>query len=150
MLRSLILSVITLLTTSFAASAQSSPSQESQAGSPQKHRIVMQLSGNDTLLWKGLMNNLKNLKAGWGDNVEIEVVTHGPGIQMLMKANTTQQEKIAHFKKMGVVFVVCENTMREKNVTKDQLIPEAGTVKMGVGEVVMKQEQGWSYIKVGF
>lgn len=150
MLRSLILTVITLLTISFAASAQSSPSQESQAGLAQKHRIVMQLSGNDTLLWKGLMNNLKNLKAGWGDNVEIEVVTHGPGIQMLMKANTTQQEKIAQFKKMGVVFVVCENTMREKNVTKDQLIPEAGTVKMGVGEVVLKQEQGWSYIKVGF
>ena len=27
-----------------------------------KHRVVIQLSSNDTLAWKGLMNNLKNLK----------------------------------------------------------------------------------------
>lgn len=150
MLRSFIVSAFALLVLSAGASAQSGNSNSTSTTPPGKHRIVMQLSGNDTLLWKGLMNNLKNLKAGWGDNVEIEVVTHGPGIQLLMTANTTQQEKIAHFKKMGVNFVVCENTMREKNVTREMLIPEAGTVKMGVGEVVMKQEQGWSYIKVGF
>lgn len=149
MLRSFILSVSLLLVLT-TANAQSGSSGSNASAAPAKHRIVMQLSGNDTLLWKGLMNNLKNLKAGWGNDVEIEVVTHGPGIQMLMKANTTQQEKIAQFKKMGVNFVVCENTMREKQVTHDMLIPEAGTVKMGVGEVVMKQEQGWSYIKVGF
>lgn len=149
MLRSFLVSA-TLLFVLTTASAQSGSSDSKSITPSAKHRIVMQLSGNDTLLWKGLMNNLKNLKAGWGDDVEIEVVAHGPGIQMLMKANTTQQEKIAHFKKMGVNFVVCENTMREKQVTRDMLIPEAGTVKMGVGEVVMKQEQGWSYIKVGF
>lgn len=30
-----------------------------------KHKVVIQMSSNDTLVWKGLMNNLKNLKAGW-------------------------------------------------------------------------------------
>lgn len=115
-----------------------------------KHRIVMQVSSNDTLVWKGLMNNLKNLKAGWGDSVQIEVVTHGSGIEMLMTAKTTQQKKIAEFKAMGVVFVGCENTLKEKNIPREALITEAGTVKMGVGEIVMKQEQGWSYIKAGF
>jgi len=116
----------------------------------QMHRIIMQLSSNDTLVWKGLMNNLKHLKAGWGDSVQIEVVTHGPGIEMLMTAKTTQQKKIAEFKAMGIVFVGCENTLKEKNIPKEALIPEAGTVRMGVGEIIMKQEQGWSYIKVGF
>lgn len=115
-----------------------------------QHRIIMQLSSSDTLVWKGLMNNLKHLKSGWGDSLQIEVVAHGPGIEMLMQGKTTQQKKIAEFKQMGVVFVACENTMKEKNIAKEAIIPEAGFVRMGIGEIVMKQEQGWSYIKAGF
>lgn len=125
-------------------------SAEAQTNLPNKHRIVMQLSSSDTLVWKGLMNNLKHLKAGWGDSVQIEVVAHGPGIEMLMNNKTTQQEKIASFTKAGIVFMACENTMKEKNIAKENIIPESIFVAMGIGEIVRKQEQGWSYIKVGF
>lgn len=115
-----------------------------------QHRIVMQLSSNDTLVWKGLMNNLKHLKAGWGDSVLIEVVAHGPGLDFLTKGKTTQQEKISHFKKMGIIFIACENTMIERKIPKESIIAEAAFVRMGIGEIVRKQEQGWSYIKAGF
>lgn len=115
-----------------------------------KHRIVFQLSSNDTLVWKGLMKNLTHLKDAWGSTVQIEVVAHGFGIEMLVAAKTTQQKKITEFKNMGIVFVGCENTMKDRNITKEALISEAGTVPMGIGEIVMKQEQGWSYIKSGF
>jgi len=115
-----------------------------------KHFVVIQLTSNDTLAWKGLMNNLKSLKAGWGDNVQIEVVAHSAGIEMLMISKTTQQQKIADFKKLGIVFVGCENTLRERKIAKDAIIAEAGFVPMGVGEIIMKQEQGWSYLKAGF
>ena len=115
-----------------------------------QHRIVMQLSSNDTLVWKGLMNNLKHLKAGWGDSVLIEVVAHGPGLDFLTKGKTTQQEKINHFKKMGIMFIACENTMMERKISKESIIAEAAFVRMGIGEIVRKQEQGWSYIKAGF
>jgi intracellular sulfur oxidation DsrE/DsrF family protein len=30
------------------------------------------------------------------------------------------------------------------------LLPSAGTVPAAILEIVMKQEQGWSYIKAGF
>lgn len=115
-----------------------------------KHRVVIQLSSNDTLVWKGLMNNIKHLGEGWGNTVTIEVVAHGMGVEMLMQNKTTQQKKIEEFIKAGVVFVACENTMREKNIAKELIIPAAGTVPMGIGEIIVKQEQGWSYIKVGF
>lgn len=115
-----------------------------------QHRIVMQLSSNDTLVWKGLMNNLKHLKAGWGDSVLIEVVAHGPGLDFLTKGKTTQQEKINHFKQLGIMFIACENTMMERKISKESIIAEAAFVRMGIGEIVRKQEQGWSYIKAGF
>lgn len=115
-----------------------------------QHRVVIQLTSNDTLVWKGLMNNIKNMKTGWGDSVTIEVVAHGNGIDFLTKDKTTQLESIANFKSKGVVFVACENTIRERKIPKENIISEAGFVKMGIGEVILKQEQGWSYIKAGF
>lgn len=125
--------------------------QAQPAGNPvRQHRVVMQLSSNDTLAWKGLMNNLKNLKAGWGDSVEVEVVAHGPGVDLFRADKTTQLEKIRQFRSMGIVFVVCENTLKERNIPRETIIPEAGSVKMGIGEIILKQEAGWTYIKTGF
>lgn len=115
-----------------------------------QHRIIMQLSSNDTLVWKGLMNNLRNLKAGWGDSVAIEVVVHGPGLDLLTRNKTTQQGQITQFKKAGISFQACENSMLERKVPKEAMIAEAGYVKMAMAEIVRKQEEGWSYIKIGF
>jgi intracellular sulfur oxidation DsrE/DsrF family protein len=126
------------------------PAQTNSNGTQGLHRVVMQLTSNDTLAWKGLMNNIKNLKSEWDDSVVIEVVAHGPGIELLVTDKTTQQEKIAYFKTKGVLFMACENTMRERKIAKAAIISEAGFVKTGVGEVILKQEQGWSYLKAGF
>jgi len=118
--------------------------------SPAKHRVVIQLSSPDSLAWKGLMKNLEHLKEGWGDSVQIEVVVHAAGIDMLVTAKTTVRKDIAAFTQKGVVFVACENTLRGRNIPKTAIIPEAGFVPMGVGELILKQEQGWSYLKAGF
>lgn len=137
--------ILFLLGLLFFANANAQVTEKTNA----THHLVMQLTSNDTTVWKGLMKNLKNLKEGWGDSLEIEVVTHGPGIDLLTSTKTPHQQKVADFKKMGVRFVVCENTMKERKVTKDMIISEAEFVKMGIGEIILKQEQGWSYIKVG-
>jgi hypothetical protein len=115
-----------------------------------KHKIVMQLASNDTMTWKGLMNNLRNLKEGWGDSLLLEVVAHGPGIELLMQQKTTQLENIRKMKAKGIIFYACENTMKEKKISPESIIPEAVFVKMGIGHVVLRQEAGWSYIKAGF
>jgi uncharacterized protein len=121
-----------------------------QAQKMPKHKIVMQLSSADTLNWKGLMNNLRNLKEGWGDSLLIEVVAHGPGIELLMQQKTTQLENIRKMKAKGIIFYACENTMKEKKISPESIIAEAAYVKMGIGHIVLRQEAGWSYIKAGF
>ncbi|WP_291097383.1 MULTISPECIES: DsrE family protein [unclassified Flavobacterium] len=113
------------------------------------HRVVFQMNSNDPESQKALMNNLQNLKKAWGANVEIEVVTFGPGIELVMTEKSAAAEGIAEMIKNGVIFVACENTMAKKNITKEELIENVGTVPSGVAEVIIKQEQGWSYIKGG-
>lgn len=114
------------------------------------HRLVIQVTSGDTLVWKGLINNLKHLQAGWGDSAQILVVAHGPGIDLLRKEQTTQQNQITNFNKLGIQFLACENTMAERKITKESIVKESGFVKMGIGEIVRLQEAGWSYIKAGF
>ena len=121
-----------------------------KTGALVKHHVVIEVTSADSLVWKGVMNNVKHLKEKWGNNVQIEVVSHGPGIGMLVTAKTTEQKKIAELKKMGVGFLACENTMRAKKFSKELIIPEAGFVPSGVVEIVTKQEEGWSYLKAGF
>lgn len=114
-----------------------------------KHRIIMQLTSNDINVHKGLTKQLNNLKNGWGDSVEIEVVCHGPGIDFITTEKSGFKEEINQLLKRGIVFVACENTMREKQIPKELIMKGMQFVQMGIGEIVVKQEQGWSYIKAG-
>lgn len=115
-----------------------------------KHHLVIQLTSADTQVHKGLMKQLNNLTTGFGDKIEIEVVCHGPGIFMLHNDRSIVSTKISKMKSKGVVFVACENTMIAKNIEKEDLLDNLEFVKMGIGEIIFKQEQGWSYVKAGF
>jgi len=115
-----------------------------------KHRIVMQLTSPDTVVYTGLLKQIKNLLEGYGASVEIEVVCHGPGINLLHADKSTFADKLQQFTDKGIRFIACENTMKEKNIPKEKILPMASFVLMGIGEIIEKQEQGWSYIKAGF
>lgn len=113
------------------------------------HKVVFQFVSGDTLSQQSLVNNLKNLREGW-PKAEVEVVFHGNGIFMVMGEKTKHTKQLQEFvEKQNIKMVVCENTMRQKKVEKSQLLPFVGTVPMGIGEIIKKQEQGWSYIKAG-
>jgi intracellular sulfur oxidation DsrE/DsrF family protein len=114
-----------------------------------QHRVVIQLSSEDTLVHKSLMKQLSNILTAAPDT-KIEVVCHEPGINILTIYKTIIQDKIRQMKKMGVVFLACENTLKERNIAKENIIPEAGFVPSALVEIITKQEAGWSYIKSGF
>jgi uncharacterized protein len=113
------------------------------------HKIVFHLSSDDTLVHKGLMKQLNNVLIAAPGSI-IEVICHGPGLTMLLRENTLVLDKIQLFKTKGVAFQACENTLREKNISKEKIINEAGFVPSALIAIVIRQEEGWSYIKAGF
>lgn len=123
--------------------------QFSFAQSSAGHKIIFQLSINDTLAHKALMKQLGNILSVSPDT-KIEIVCHGPGLEMLQKEKSIVAEKVASFASKGVDFRACEFSMKERKVTKEQIIPSAGFIEAGIIEIVSKQEKGWSYIKSGF
>ena len=110
------------------------------------HRIVYDMVVADTAQHAGLMRQLNNVKRGWPD-AQIEVVVHGKALDMLVTGQSTQVKAIRELQAKGVVFAACENTMRAHQVVKAQLLPGVITVPMGVGEIILKQEEGWGYIR---
>lgn len=113
------------------------------------HRIVMQLVSGDTLVHKGLMRQLRNMKEASPD-MELEVVCHGPGMDMLMSDRSIVADKVKDFSEKGIVFLACENTIKERKLDRTLVLPSAGFVQAGIIHIVEKQEDGWSYIKAGF
>ena len=114
------------------------------------HKIVFQFTNaNDTIQQKAFANQLNNLTAHW-PKAKYEVVVYNMGLEFLMPTKSKHIPTIKVLHEKGVRFVVCENTMKNRKITKDQLIPEVEYVPAGIAEIVEKQEQGWSYIKGGF
>jgi intracellular sulfur oxidation DsrE/DsrF family protein len=111
------------------------------------HKVVVQLNTSDTLVWHGALKNISNLQTALGANTQIELVAHGSGISILIDGKTTQKAKIAELAATGVLFKACENTIRERKIDRNTLLPQSGTVPSGVAEVVLKQEAGWAYLK---
>jgi intracellular sulfur oxidation DsrE/DsrF family protein len=80
---------------------------------------------------------------------QIEVVCHGPGLDMLLSDRTIVEEKIKSLHDRGVIFNACEFSIKERKLEKSKIIMIAGFVPAGIIEIVSKQEQGWNYIKAG-
>lgn len=114
-----------------------------------QHRIVFHLATADTLAYRALTKQLSNVLAYW-PTASLEVVVHNKGIGFMRRDQSVFEPEIQALKNKGVVFAVCENTMKQQKLTKDQILPQAIYVPVGLAELVIRQEEGWSYIKAGF
>ncbi len=112
-----------------------------------KQRVIFQVSDNDPRKWNLALNNVKNVQDDLGKgNVEIELVAYGPGLPML-KLESEVSNRIADAVANGVNIVACENTMFNTKVKREDMLPNLSYVKAGVVELMVKQQQGYSYIR---
>ncbi len=112
------------------------------------HKIVFQMTSNDTLSHKALMKQLGNLLT-LSPGSQLEVVCHGPGLNMLVERSSVVSKKVSDYSAKGVVFMACQFSMNERKVVPEDLHVKAQIIPGGIIEIVEKQEQGWSYIKAG-
>jgi uncharacterized protein len=133
-----------ILTTGFNLYSQSN----TESNQKPEHRIIFQLTTGDTTAHKQLMKQFSNMLSV-SPTTQIEVVCHGPGLDMLVNDKTIVGDKIKQFAAKGIKFNACEFSMKERKVEKTAIHESAGYVKAGIIEIVSKQEQGWSYIKAG-
>src|SRR5215831_4819220 len=115
-----------------------------------EHKIVLQLSDDDPkkqALVISVANNL--LKAYDPDKVVIEVVTFGPGIDLLRSENGNRK-RVESLIAQGVRFDVCLNTVdtltRETGKRPD-IIRAATPVQVGVAQILRLTENGYTLVR---
>ncbi len=99
---------------------------------------------------KGLRNMRNHLDVD--PAAKLTAVTHAEGVDMLMEgakaANGTEYAPlVGALKARGVTFEICEITLKNRNLKKEQFIQEAEFTPSGVVRVAKLQKQGAAYIK---
>jgi len=112
-----------------------------------KAKIVVQVSESDPAKWNLVLNNAANLQKDVGkDNIEVEIVAFGPGINML-KADSEVGNRVQEAAEAGVAVMACQNTMRKQKLNKEDMLTTVGYVPSGVVEIMRKQQQGYAYLR---
>lgn len=111
-----------------------------------KERVIVQISTPEQRTWNQALNYVENLQDLYGkDNVEIEIVALGWGIGML-KFDSPLATRVAAALKRGANLYACEVTMGRQKLTKQDMLPDIGYVRAGLGQIIKRQKEGWSYI----
>jgi len=115
-----------------------------------EHRIVLQLSDNDTRKQALVISIAYNLlKLYDPDKVAIEVVAFGPGIDLLRTGNDNRK-LIESLVAQGVRFDVCLNTVdtiERETGKRPEIIPAAMPVQVGVGQILSLTENGYTLVR---
>lgn len=118
------------------------------AATPDRARIVLQVSDDDPKKWNLALNNARNAQQDLGGpkNVDIEIVAYGPGINML-KMDAVTANRVSDAIKTGISIVACENTMGAQKIEKSEMNPSISYVPAGVIQLMRRQQQGWAYVR---
>ena len=112
-----------------------------------KQGVIIQVSDNDPAKWNLALNNAKNVQHDLGkNNVQIEIVAYGPGINMLKK-DSDVGPRLDEATMDGVTISACQNTMKAQKLTEKDMHSSVAYVPAGVVEIIKKEKAGWAYIR---
>jgi len=113
-----------------------------------EHKVIIQLSSNDLLVQKATIGQLNNILNAF-NAIQIEVVMNGPGINLILK-DSAMTNVLEQLNEKGIHFLVCQNTLNQKNLDSNALLSFAGIIPSSIAHLIVRQSEGWSYIKAGF
>jgi intracellular sulfur oxidation DsrE/DsrF family protein len=116
-------------------------------------KVVYHIDNAEMQATKGLRNVRNHLDVA--PDTKIIVVTHAEGIDFLMEGakdkknpNIDYASLVSALKARGVKFEVCEITLRNRNIKKDQFIMDAEFTPSGVVRIAQLQaREKYAYIK---
>jgi uncharacterized protein len=133
-----------LVSGSFAADAKS-------------HRVSIQVDQNDPQVMNLALNNASNVIEYYrakNEDVDVDIVTYGPGLHMLRDDTSPVKDRIKRLKELTfpgkIQFSACNNTkqgMEKAEGKAVSIISDATLVPSGVVHLMELQEQGWSYVR---
>jgi intracellular sulfur oxidation DsrE/DsrF family protein len=127
------------------------------AADAKSHRVSIQVDQNDPQVMNLALNNATNVIEYYrakNEDVDVDIVTYGPGLHMLRADTSPVQDRIKRLKDLAfpgkIQFSACNNTkqgMEKAEGHAISVLPDATIVPSGVVRLMELQEQGWSYVR---
>ena len=138
-----------------AQSRQSTASPAAPGKDKMVHRLILQVNTNEPAVMNLALNNAANAEQHYksiGEKVQIEIVTFGPGLNMLRDDTSPVKDRIKSLAETSrsISFAACDNTRANMSRAEQKEIPlisQVTVVSSGVVRVMELQEQGWSYVR---
>jgi len=151
MFKNTLLKIMTLVAgLAISMAAFSAPADSPLPETFADHKIVLQISdyhpGKQTLVLNVAGNLLKHYA---GQEVDIEIVSFGPGARLMFDSNVNST-RIQTLMDAGVRFSVCGNTIANmaKKLGHEPKIREGVTrVKAGAARILQLNKAGWQILK---
>jgi len=136
-----------LIATATVARAQQPPLQDKPFA---EHKIVLQLSDNDPRKQGLVLSVTSNLMKHYDpDKVAIEIVTFGPGIDLLRPENPNRKV-VESLVAQGARFDLCINTVdtvERESGKRPEFIAAATPVQVGVAQILFLTENGYTLVR---
>lgn len=112
--------------------------------------VVYHLDDTSSQALKALRNIRNHLDVD--PSAKITVVAHAFGVDFLIagmkdRSDNSFEGPVAALASRGVKFEICEITLKNRNLNRDQFLQEASFTPSGVVRLAKLQQQGFAYIK---
>lgn len=128
-------------------SATASGFHGAEAAPHHTYHAIFQLDNGSDHIIKKTLNNIENLlhDPRLEGHIKIELIANSKGVNAYTK-NNGFKKKLEHLRSEGVILAQCSNTLRELHIARSELYPFVSIVPSGVGEIALRETQGWAYI----
>ncbi len=137
-----------------AQSMQLAPAQSAENHS---WRVVLHVTTADPYRLKTVLDEAEGLLRQHTVNnhkVAVEVLANGRGLDLLRVGTSPFAERIRELQNRydeTLTFKACQNAINRLKLEKNidvTLLPEAEVVPTAIGEVILRQRQGWAYVQI--
>lgn len=112
------------------------------------YNSIFQLDTNDSNIIKKTFRNIENalndprLKG----KLHVELVMFSGGTDVNLKSSG-YEEDLKRLIAKGVTVAQCNNSLREKNLNRNDIYDFLAVVPSGAGEIILRESEGWAVVK---
>lgn len=113
-----------------------------------EYRAIFQLDTNNPEIIKKTFRNIRNVLKDERliGKLKIELVTFSGGTDVML-INSPYREDVKDLIAKDVQVAQCENSLQERNLTKEDILNFIPLVPSGNGELIIRASEGWVIIK---
>jgi len=114
-----------------------------------RYKAIIQLTNGEDGVIKSMASQIDNLIKALNSEIDIELVCHGQSLPFVLNEANKWCDVINNLLLNNVEIVACENMLKANFKSAEDLFPGIKKVPVAIAEIVIKQHEGWSYIKAG-